>query len=90
MHVWCRICSTYVDLFIISVPSETFLMHLEVIVALDDIEARVFPKGLTDRDYEPNKKVHEVEKALEIPDQLLIRQNGNLPNTNGAFRNVLK
>ena len=64
-------------------------MHLEVIVALDDIEARVFPKDLTDRDYEPNKKVHEVEKALGIPDLLLIRQNGNLPNTNGAFRNVL-
>ena len=64
-------------------------MHLEVIVALDDIESRVFPKDLTDRNYESNKKVREVEKALEIPDQLLDRQIENPPNTNGAFRNVL-
>ena len=64
-------------------------MHLEVIVALNDIESRVFPKDLTDRNYESNKKVHEVEKALEIPDQLLDRQIENQPNTNGAFRNVL-
>jgi len=64
-------------------------MHLEVIVALNDIESKVFPKDLTDRNYESNKKVHEVEKALEIPDQLLDRQIENPPNTNGAFRNVL-
>ena len=64
-------------------------MHLEVIVALNDIESRVFPKDLTDRNYESNKKVREVEKALEIPDQLLDRQIENPPNTNGAFRNVL-
>ena len=80
-----RVC----DLFIISVPSETFLMHLEVVVALNDIESRVFPKDLMDRNYESNKKVHEVEKALEIPDQLLDRQIENPPNTNEAFRNVL-
>ena len=64
-------------------------MHLEVIVALNDIESRVFPKDLTDRNYESNKKVREVGKALEIPDQLLDRQIENPPNTNGAFRNVL-
>ena len=64
-------------------------MHLEVIVALDDIESRVFPKDPTDHNYESNKKVREVEKALEIPDQLLDRQIENPPNTNGAFRNVL-
>ena len=64
-------------------------MHLEVVVALNDIESRVFPKDLTDRNYESNKKVREVEKALEIPDQLLDRQIENPPNTNGAFRNVL-
>ena len=64
-------------------------MHLEVIVALNDIESKVFPKDLTDRNYESNKKVREVEKALEIPDQLLDRQIENPPNTNGAFRNVL-
>ena len=60
-------------------------MHLEVIVALNDIESRVFPKDLTDRNYESNKKVHEVEKALEIPDQLLDRQIENQPNTNYEF-----
>ena len=64
-------------------------MHLEVIVALDDIESRVFPKDPTDHNYESNRKVREVGKALEIPDQLLDRQIENPPNTNGAFRNVL-
>ena len=65
-------------------------MHLEVIVALNDIESKVFPKDLTYRNYESNKKVREVGKALEIPDQLLDRQIENRPNTNGAFRNVLQ
>ena len=65
-------------------------MHLEVIVALNDIESRVFPTNLTDHNYESNKKVHEVEKALEIPDPLPDRQIENQPNTNEAFRNVLK